>query len=93
MPARWIVSRHFFLQLLDLVKRPEIAVDAALRLQHVLPPQVRAVLEALEMPAAGVRTWLEQNKARCEQLGGRLHYAELLDLYDDCLALVEKPEG
>jgi len=54
---------------------------------------LRAVLESLEMPAAGVRTWLEQNKARCEQHGGRRHYSELLDLYDDCLALVEKPEG
>ena len=52
---------------------------------------LRAVLEALEMPPAGVRTWLEQNKARCEQHGGRQYYAELLDLYDDCLALVEKP--
>jgi len=54
---------------------------------------LRAVLEALEIPPDGVRTWLEQNKARCEQHGGRRHYSELLDLYDDCLALVEKPEG
>ena len=54
---------------------------------------LRAVLESLEMPAAGVRTWLEQNKARCEQHGARRHYSELLDLYDDCLALVEKPGG
>jgi len=54
---------------------------------------LRAVLEALEMPPAGVRTWLEQNKARCEHYGGRRHYSELLDLYDDCLALVETPGG
>ena len=52
-----------------------------------------AVLESLEMPAAGVRTWLEQNKARCEQHGGRRHYSELLDLYQACLALAEKPGG
>ena len=54
---------------------------------------LRAVLEALEMPPAGVRTWLEQNKARCEQHGGRRDYSELLDLFDDCLALVKKPGG
>jgi len=54
---------------------------------------LRAVLEALEMPPAGVRTWLEQNKALCERHGGRPHYSELLDLYDDCLALAEKPGG
>ena len=54
---------------------------------------LRAVLEALEMPSAGVRTWLEQNKALCERHGGRPHYSELLDLYDDCLALAEKPGG
>jgi len=52
-----------------------------------------AVLESLEMPAAAVRTWLEQNKARCEQHGGRRQYSELLDLYDACLALVEKRKG
>ena len=52
---------------------------------------LRAVLESLEMPEAGVRTWLEQNKARCEQHGGRRHYAELLELYDACLALAEEP--
>ncbi len=43
---------------------------------------LRAVLEALEMPPAGVRTWLEQNKALCERHGGRPHYSELLDLYE-----------
>jgi hypothetical protein len=52
---------------------------------------LRAVLESLEMPEAGVRTWLEQNKARCEQHGGRRRYAELLELYDACLALAEEP--
>jgi hypothetical protein len=52
---------------------------------------LRAVLESLEMPEAGVRTWLEQNKARCEQHGGQRHYAELLELYDACLALAEEP--
>ncbi len=59
------------------------------------PPDsvLRAVLEALEMPPAGVRTWLEQNKALCERHGGRPHYSELLDLYEDCLALAEKPGG
>lgn len=54
---------------------------------------LRAVLESLEMPAAGVRTWLEQNRARCEQHGGRRHYAELLELYDACLALTEEPRA
>lgn len=52
---------------------------------------LRAVLASLEMPEAGVRTWLEQNKARCDQHGGRRHYAELLELYDACLALAEEP--
>jgi hypothetical protein len=54
---------------------------------------LRAVLETLEMPAAGVRTWLEQNTARCEQHGGRRQYSELLDLYADCLALAEKQKS
>ena len=54
---------------------------------------LRAVLESLEMPATGVRTWLEPNKARCEQRGGRRHYAELLDLFEECLALAEQRKG
>ena len=52
---------------------------------------LRAVLESLQMPTLGVRTWLAQNKARCERHGGRRYYAELLALYDDCLALAEDP--
>ena len=57
------------------------------------PPEsvLRAALESLEMPAAGVRTWLEQNRARCERHGGRRHYAELLELYDACLTLDAEP--
>ena len=57
------------------------------------PPEsvLRAALESLEMPAAGVRTWLEQNRARCERHGGQRHYAELLELYDACLALAAEP--
>ena len=54
---------------------------------------LRTVLESLEMPAAGVRTWLEQNRARCERHGGRRYYADLLALYDDCLALDEDPRA
>lgn len=59
-----------------------------------LPERVlRDVLQSLEMPRAGVRTWLEQNRARCERHGGRRRYAELLDLYDRCLELLEAHEG
>ena len=43
-------------------------------------------LEALRMPASGLRVWLEQNSAFCRRHGGRRRYAELMDLYDACLA-------
>jgi hypothetical protein len=47
-----------------------------------------SVLASLDMPPDGVRTWLEQNRARCERHGGRRRYAALLELYDACLALL-----
>ena len=51
-----------------------------------------AAVAALEMPRAGLRRWLEGSKAFCARHGGRRHYAELLDLYDACLAVLDEPE-
>jgi len=51
-----------------------------------------AAVAALEMPRAGVRRWLEWSKAFCARHGGRRRYAELLDLYDECLAVLDAPK-
>ena len=40
---------------------------------------------------AGLRRWLERNRAFCLRHGGRRYYAELLDLYDECLAALDAP--
>ena len=50
--------------------------------------ELEAAIEALQLPPAGLRRWLERNRAFCLRHGGRRYYAELLDLYDDCLAVL-----
>ena len=50
-------------------------------------------IAVLRMPRAGLRRWIEGNKAFCERHGGRRYYAELMDLYDDCLAALAAPEA
>jgi hypothetical protein len=52
-------------------------------------PTLRETLAALEMPPSGLRTWLEHNKSFCLAHGGERRYAELLTLYDECLALLD----
>jgi hypothetical protein len=46
-------------------------------------------LAALRLPPAGLRRWLEQSQAFCARHGGRRYYAELLDLYDECLTALD----
>ena len=50
-------------------------------------------VEALEMPRDGLVKWLTGSKAFCARHGGRRYYAELLDLYDDCLAVLAARKG
>ena len=54
--------------------------------------ELAAAIDALQMPRPGLRRWLEWNKAFCNRHGGRRCYAELLDLYDDCLAVLDAQE-
>jgi len=53
--------------------------------------ELAAAIAALRMPPAGLRRWLERNRAFCLRHGGRRYYAELLDLYDECLAALDAP--
>jgi len=48
-------------------------------------------MAALVMPRRGLRRWLHGNKSFCLRHGGRRYYAELLDLYDQCLAVLDRP--
>jgi hypothetical protein len=41
-------------------------------------------LDALEMPAHGLRQWFADDRAFCEEHGGRRVYGELLALLDEC---------
>lgn len=50
-------------------------------------------IEALDMPPEGLVRWLTGSKAFCARHGGRRYYAELLDLYDDCLAVLAAEKG
>lgn len=53
---------------------------------------LEGALDALRMPPAGLRLWLERSKTFCSRHGGRRYYAELLDLYDECLAVLDARE-
>ena len=55
-------------------------------------PELGAALDALGMPPAGLRRWLERNQAFCHGHGGRRYYAELLDLYQACLRVLDGRE-
>ena len=50
-------------------------------------------IDALGMPPEGLVSWLTGSKAFCARHGGRRYYAELLDLYDDCLAVLAVRKG
>lgn len=54
---------------------------------------LRETLEALEMPPDGLRAWFRQGQAFCDGHGGKRHYGELLDLYAQCLDLLDRPRG
>jgi hypothetical protein len=51
---------------------------------------LRETLEALEMPPEGLRKWFRQGQAFCNGHGGKRHYGELLDLYAECLDLLDR---
>lgn len=53
---------------------------------------LRETLEALEMPPDALRKWFRQSQAFCNEHGGERHYAGLLALYDECLALLDRRE-
>jgi hypothetical protein len=57
------------------------------------PAVLRETLAALEMPADGLAKWLRQGQAFCNAHGGKRHYAELLALYDECLAMLDEEKG
>ena len=50
-------------------------------------------LAALEMPRRGVARWLRHERAFCEAHGGARVYAELLALFAECEAELEKDPG
>ena len=54
--------------------------------------ELAAAIAALRMPERGLRRWLQGNRAFCLRHGGRRYYAELLDLYDECLATLHDRE-
>ena len=54
---------------------------------------LRETIAALEMPPDGLRKWLRQGQAFCNGHGGKRHYGELLDLYAECLDLLDRPRG
>jgi hypothetical protein len=54
---------------------------------------LRETLLALEMPPEALRKWFRQSQAFCNEHGGKRHYAELLALYDECLGLLDEPDG
>jgi hypothetical protein len=54
---------------------------------------LRETLAVLGMPPAGVRAWIAQGQGFCRAHGGRARYAELMDLYDECLALLAGEAG
>lgn len=50
--------------------------------------ELAEVVDALDMPRAVVRRWLEQSTRFCLDHGGRRYYAELLDLYAEALTVL-----
>ena len=54
---------------------------------------LRETLAALEMPTRGLRAWFRQSQQFCNEHGGKRHYAELLALYDECLAALDDGAG
>jgi hypothetical protein len=51
--------------------------------------ELAEAIDALRMPPAGLRRWLQRNTRFCLRHGGRRYYRELLDLYDECLAVLD----
>jgi len=46
---------------------------------------IREALEALGFSSDSLRRWLEERRTWCQRHGGRTHYAEILDLIEECL--------
>lgn len=49
--------------------------------------ELREAIEALQMPPAVLRRWLEARRDWCLAHGGRRVYGDVLDLLEDCLRL------
>jgi hypothetical protein len=50
---------------------------------------LRETLAALDLPAEGLRHWLERSKRFCERHGGERRYSEWLALYDEALGALD----
>jgi len=46
---------------------------------------LREALGALDLRGTELRKWLESRRNWCERHGGRTHYADILDLIEECL--------
>ena len=52
-------------------------------------PVLRESLDALRLSRRGLVAWLEDRRRFCLDHGGRARYPEVLDLVEDCLALLD----
>ena len=50
---------------------------------------LRETLDALGLPPAGLRHWLERSRRFCERHGGARRYAEWMALYDQALEAMD----
>ena len=53
-------------------------------------PVLRESLDALRLSPPALRAWLEDRRAFCMDHGGRARYPEVLDLVEECLALIDR---
>lgn len=51
---------------------------------------LRESLAALRLSPPALRAWLEDRRRFCLLHGGRAHYPEVLDLVEECLALIDR---
>ena len=54
---------------------------------------LREVLDGLGLTPRSLRKWLAMERSFFDEHGGRAHYAELIDLFDACIALAREPEA
>ena len=57
-------------------------------------PVLHEVLDALEMPRAGLRNWIQKSiRCYCDDHGGRTYYGDLMDLYGELLSAAGEAPG